>query len=382
LHSGKQAGRDFFNVLATDGCARAGELKLGEITVPTPYFQPIASRGAVKDATFEDIREIGYPLILMNTYHLICRPGVEVINQLGGLKNFTGWKGGLLTDSGGFQIFSLSPITRITNEGVSFRDYESGAEFFMTPEQCIDAQLAFGSDIIMALDVCTGLPAEREKVERDLMITHEWAQRASERFRERMAEGRASTRLFGIVQGGVDEELRQKSIEFISSLDFSGIAVGGLSVGEEREDYERIASFSAKNLPADKPRYLMGVGSPRDILQAVSWGYDLFDCVLPTRMGRHGVAFGFDGYIHIRQDKWRLNTTPLVESCPCEVCRNYSKAFVRHLFTADEISAAILLTYHNLFFYFELMRKIRTAILEGNFASLAENLQEKLSRKL
>ncbi len=370
----------FFEVMHSDGNARAGVMCFGEKRVLTPYFQPIATRGIPKDATFEDVEAIGYPLILMNTYHLICRPGVEIISHFGGLKKFTGWRGLILTDSGGFQIFSLSPLREITPEGVRFRDYESGAEFFLSPESCVDTQLSFRSNVLMALDICTAYPAHPKKVEDDLRLTNEWALRAVTRFRDAQPSHKAF--LFGIVQGGTDEGLRARGVEFISSLDFAGIAVGGLSVGESRGDYERIASLCALAIPQDKPRYLMGVGSPADILQAVSWGYDLFDCVLPTRMARHGVAYSFEGYVHIRQEKWNRDASPLIESCTCRVCRNYSKAFLRHLFTADELSAAILLTYHNLFFYKSFMDAVREAILESRLQKLVDKISPRLSRKL
>ncbi|OPX22061.1 MAG: hypothetical protein B1H03_05335, partial [Planctomycetales bacterium 4484_113] len=294
-----------FELAATDGAARAGLLHLASGDVPTPYFMPIATRGMVKDATFDDLAAIGFPLILMNTYHLICRPGVEVIRKLNGLRKFSGWERAILTDSGGFQIFSLSPMTEISGEGVRFRDYASGDEFFLSPEDCVDTQLAFGSDVAMALDICTRLPAERKQVEDDLLITHEWMARGHQHW---VAKGGAETgtQLFGIVQGGLERDLREKSIELVSGLGFAGIGVGGLSVGESREDYEDIAAFCAQRLPEDRPRYLMGVGTPADILQAAGMGYDLFDCVLPTRMARHGVAYGWDGYVHIRQEKWKL----------------------------------------------------------------------------
>lgn len=374
---------EFFRCMAKCGQARAGVINLGNIEVPTPYFMPIATRGIPKDATFEDIRSLGFSLLLMNTYHLICRPGLEVISQLGGLKRFTGWDLAILTDSGGFQIFSLSPLREISPEGVRFRDYESGAEFFLSPESCIDAQISFASEIIMALDICSALPADRKELEKNLIITHEWAQRAHDHFHNLQDSGLAKgTHLFGIVQGGTEEDLRQKSLEFISSLNFSGHAVGGLSVGESREDYQRIAVFCASNLPEAKPRYLMGVGSPSDLVEAVSWGYDLFDCVLPTRMARHGVAYSFDGFIHLRQEKWKLDASRLVENCPCRVCQNYSKAFIRHLFTADEVSAAILLTYHNLFFYKSLMDTLRNLIISGELSKKVDEMRAKLSRKL
>lgn len=370
-----------FELAATDGAARAGVLHLASGDVPTPYFMPIATRGMVKDATFDDLAALDFPLILMNTYHLICRPGVEVIRELGGLKRFTGWERAILTDSGGFQIFSLSPMTDVSGDGVRFRDYASGDEFFLSPEDCVDTQLAFRSDVAMALDICTRLPAERKQVEDDLLITQEWMARAREHWKQK-GGAHTGTQLFGIVQGGIERDLREKSIELVSGLDFAGIGVGGLSVGESREDYEEIAAFCAQRLPRERPRYLMGVGSPADILQAVAMGYDLFDCVLPTRMARHGVAYGWDGYVHIRQEKWKLDASPLVEGCGCRVCQRHSKAFIRHLFTADELSAAILLTFHNLHFYKELMTRIREAIVQGEFSRLVARYGKTLGRKL
>ena len=370
-----------FQVEAVDGAARAGLLRLASADVPTPYFMPIATRGMVKDATFDDLAVLDFLLVLMNTYHLICRPGVEVIRQLGGLRKFSGWERAILTDSGGFQIFSLSPMTEVSGDGVRFRDYASGDEFFLSPEDCVDTQLAFGSDVAMALDICTCLPAERKKVEDDLLITHEWMARGHQHWAEK-GGAETGTHLFGIVQGGVERDLREKSVELVSALGFAGIGVGGLSVGESREDYESTAAFCAGRLPPDRPRYLMGVGTPADILQAVAMGYDLFDCVLPTRMARHGVAYGWEGYVHIRQEKWKLDDSPLVAGCACRVCKRHSKAFIRHLFTADELSAAILLTFHNLHFYRELMTRLREAIANGKLAQLSARYSESLGRKL
>ena len=371
----------FFTVEATDGDARAGVMSFNGITVETPYFQPIATRGIVKDGRFEDAERIGYPLLLMNTYHLLCRPGIEVIREIGGLKKFTGWDGGILTDSGGFQIFSLSPLREVTWEGVRFRDYESGKPFSLTPEGAVDVQLDFRSDLAMALDVCSRLPAERKRLERDLATTHQWAQRAYEHWKSR-GGGRTRTRLFGIVQGGTELDLRAKSIEAIAALGFPGIAVGGLSVGETRTEFVRTAEFCAENLPADRPRYLMGVGTPSDILQAVSMGYDMFDCVLPTRMARRGVAYTWEGVLNLKLKKFSLDTSPPSPSCRCPVCKRYSRAFLRHLMVSDELSGAILLTYHNLHFYHDLMRRLRRAIIQGKLAELVARYGESLRRKL
>ena len=371
----------FFAVEATDGAARAGAMRFNGIAVETPYFQPIATRGMVKDGRFEDAERIGYPLLLMNTYHLLCRPGIEVIREIGGLRKFTGWSGGILTDSGGFQIFSLSPLRKVTWEGVHFRDYESGKPFSLSPEGAVDVQLDFKSDLAMALDVCSRLPAERKQLERDLAITHQWAQRAYEHWKSR-GGGRTRTRLFGIVQGGTELDLRAKSIETVADLGFPGIAVGGLSVGETRSEFTRTAEFCAQNLPADRPRYLMGAGTPYDIVQAVLMGYDMFDCVLPTRMARRGTAYTWEGVLNLKLKKFRLDTSPPSASCRCAVCKRYSRAFLRHLMASDELSGAILLTYHNLHFYHDLMRRLRRAITEGKLAELIARCLKTLRNKL
>lgn len=371
----------FFTVEAVDGHARAGMMRFGGVEVPTPYFQPIATRGIVKDATFADLRRMGYPLVLMNTYHLLCRPGLETVTQLGGLKRFTGWDGGILTDSGGFQIFSLSPLRKVTLDGVHFRDYESGKPFFLTPEAAVDAQLAFRSDIAMALDVCSPLPSEPRQLRKDLAVTHDWARRAFTHWKER-GGGRTGTRLFGIVQGGTDLALREESITEISALGFPGIAVGGLSVGETRAEFLRTAAFCTERLPAKKPRYLMGVGTPADLIEAVSMGYDLFDCVLPTRMARRGMAYTWEGVMNLRLKKYALDTAPISPACRCPACRTHNRAFLRHLIAADELFSAILLTYHNLHFYRGLMAEARKAVLRGSLERFREHRCPTLDRKL
>jgi queuine tRNA-ribosyltransferase len=371
----------FFTVEAIDGAARAGLMSFNKITVETPYFQPIATRGIIKDGRFEDAERIGYPLLLMNTYHLLCRPGSEVIREIGGLKKFTGWTGGILTDSGGFQIFSLSPLREVTWEGVRFRDYESGKPFSLTPEDAVEVQLGCKSDLAMALDVCSRLPAERNRLKHDLKTTHQWAQRACEHWKSR-GGARTRTRLFGIVQGGTELDLRAESIETIANLGFPGIAVGGLSVGETRGEFVRTAKFCAENLPDDRPRYLMGVGTPYDIVQAVEMGYDLFDCVLPTRMARRGTVYTWEGVLNLKLKKFRLDTAPPSPSCRCAVCQRYSRAFLRHLMVSDELSGAILLTYHNLYFYHDLMRRLRRAIAGGKLAQFTSRHHQALRRKL
>jgi queuine tRNA-ribosyltransferase len=371
----------FFTVEEVDGRARAGMMSFGGIEVTTPYFQPIATRGIVKDATFADLKRMGFPHVLMNTYHLLCRPGLEAIQQLGGLKKFTGWDGGILTDSGGFQIFSLSPLRKVTLDGVHFRDYESGKPFFLTPEAAVDAQVSFRADIAMALDVCSPLPSEPKQLRKDLAVTHDWARRAHAHWKER-GGGRTGTRLFGIVQGGTDLALREESIAEIAALDFPGIAVGGLSVGETRAEFLRTAAFCAEHLPVKKPRYLMGVGTPDDLVEAIAIGYDLFDCVLPTRMARRGVAYTWEGVMNLKLRKYALDIAPVSPTCKCQTCRTHSRAFLRHLIAADEVSAAILLTYHNLHFYRELMGKARRAVLQGSFQRFRGRRCCELDRKL
>jgi queuine tRNA-ribosyltransferase len=371
----------YFIVNAVDGLARAGTMMLNGVEVPTPYFQPIATRGMVKDGSFDLLEQLDYPHVLMNTYHLLCRPGVEAIKAFGGLRRFTGWKGSILTDSGGFQVMSLSPLRKVTLDGVKFRDYESGKPFFLTPEGAVDAQLAFKSDIAMMLDVCSELPGERKQVEADMVITHHWAQRAYEHWHG-LGGARTKTRLFGIVQGGVDLELRTKSLDMICSLPFPGIAIGGLAVGETREEFLYTAKFCAERLPEDRPRYLLGLGTPEDIAMSVEMGYDFFDCVLPTRMARRGVAYTWEGILNLRLKKFAGDALPLSPSCKCAICRRHNRAFLRHLIAADEVTAAVLMTQHNLYFYRELVRKLREKITSGRLQPFLKRSLEGLKRKL
>ena len=371
----------FFTVEAVDGNARAGMMMLNSVQVPTPYFQPVATRGMVKDGSFDSLERIGFPHVLMNTYHLLCRPGLDAIKSLGGLKKFTGWRGSILTDSGGFQIMSLSPLRKVTREGVKFRDYESGRPFFLTPEDVVDAQIGFKSDIAMMLDVCSQLPSERKQVEADMAITHLWAKRAYEHWRN-LGGARTKTRLFGIVQGGIDLELRAQSLETICALPFPGIAVGGLAVGETREEFLRTAKFCAEKLPHDRPRYLLGLGTPEDIALSVEMGYDFFDCVLPTRMARRGIAYTWEGILNLRLKKFEMDTSPISSKCGCEICKRHSRAFLRHLVTADEITAGVLITHHNLYFYHALMGGLRSAIARGKLGSFLKANLESLKRKL
>ncbi len=371
----------FFTVEAVDGNARAGLMSLNGVQVPTPYFQPVATRGMVKDGSFDSLERIGFPHILMNTYHLLCRPGLAAVKELGGLRKFTGWRGSILTDSGGFQIMSLSPLRKVTMDGVKFRDYESGRQFFLTPEDVMDAQIGFKSDIAMMLDICSHHPSERKQVEADMAITHVWAKRAYEHWRS-LGGARTKTRLFGIVQGGTDLELRERSLDVVGGLGFPGIAVGGLAVGETREQFARTAAFCADRLPPSKPRYLMGLGTPEDIALSVQMGYDFFDCVLPTRMARRGVAYTWEGILNLKLKKFELDTSPVSAKCGCEMCSRHSRAFLRHLVMADEITAGVMLTHHNLHFYHSLVGELRAAIMGGKLHVFLKMKLDSLKRRL
>jgi queuine tRNA-ribosyltransferase len=373
-----------FTFEATDGAARAGYLTTmsGE-RLPTPLFQPVATAGSLKTLDWRDVSRLGYRHVLMNTYHLVVRPGLERIREYGGVKGFTGWGGSVLTDSGGYQVFSLAAKRSIREEGVSFTDHIEGARHEFTPRSVLEAQLAFGVDFAMALDICTGLPASRNRVARDMQITHRWAAEQIEVWNKavggaaipgRDAEAGKNARptvnppsLFGIVQGGLEEDLRAESIATLSSLPFSGIAVGGLAVGEPREDFLRLTAFCGPQLPPERVRYLMGVGTPADLLFAVAHGFDMFDCVQPTRMARHGTAYTRCGTVNLSQARFTDDPRPLDEQCKCYVCRTHSRAYLRHLFTLKEHSYARLLTLHNLHFYRQLMRICRRRIAAGTY---------------
>jgi queuine tRNA-ribosyltransferase len=346
--------------------ARAGELLTRHGTVPTPVFLPVGSQGAVKTLTPQEVREIGYKMLLANSYHLYLRPGIDVIERAGGLHNFMGWEGAILTDSGGYQVFSLSPLRKVSDNGVSFRSHIDGSQHHITPELAIEYQERLGADIIMALDECPAHDDSREKVKRATERTQRWAERCLG------AKKRSDQALYAIVQGGMFAELRQESARYLSSLDFPGYAIGGLSIGEPKPTTLAMIEETVNFLPENKPRYLMGVGSPEDIIEAVARGCDIFDSALPTRVARNGALFSWEGRKNINNAAYREMEQPIVAGCGCYTCRHFSAAYFHHLFNCGELLAYRLATIHNLSFIAELMTKIRGAIIDGTFLSFKE----------
>ncbi len=357
-----------FLLSGTSGRARAGRLETPHGTVDTPAFMPVGTAGTVKAMTIRDLQEVGAQMVLANTYHLILRPGAERVAALGGLHGFTGWKGPFLTDSGGYQVFSLAGLRQLTEEGVLFRSHIDGALELLSPERSMEAQASLGADIVMAFDECPPYPADQAVVAAATERTTRWAERSQ------AAHSRADQWLFGIVQGGVFPGLRLKSAGGIMALGLPGHAIGGLSVGEPRDEMLRVLAELDPVLPWDKPRYLMGVGSIPEILEAVARGVDLFDCVLPTRNGRNGQLFTSEGRLSIRNACFREDPRPPDPVCPCLTCRSASRAYLRHLHLAGEITAAVLITHHNLRFYLDMMREIRQSILLGRFEEFREGI--------
>lgn len=343
------------------GKARAGELATAHGRVPTPVFCPVASQGTVKTLTPDEIRGIGFEMLLANTYHLYLRPGIEVIEQLGGLHNFMAWDRAILTDSGGYQVFSLSRLRRVNDEGVVFRSHINGSEHLITPESIVRFQEALGGDIIMVLDECPAHNESYDKIKRAMQRTHLWAEKCLE------AQTRSDQNLFAIVQGGVSAELRRQSAEYLASLDFPGYAIGGLSIGEAKQVTLDMVEQTVSHLPDDKPRYLMGVGSPEDIVESVYRGIDIFDSALPTRVARNGALYTRQGRVNIRNAGFRRMERPVDPDCGCYTCRTFSAAYLHHLFNARELLAYRLATIHNLTFIKVLMGDIRKAIVEGSF---------------
>jgi queuine tRNA-ribosyltransferase len=337
--------------------ARLGRLHTPHGTFETPMFMPVGTQATVKTMSPEELEEIGSGIILANTYHLYLRPGHEIVREAGGLHRFMNWNRGILTDSGGFQVFSLSPLRKITEEGVSFRSHISGEPLFLSPEKSIEVQNALGADIIMAFDECPPYPAEREYVRASLERTTRWAERCLKAHRRPQDQA-----LFGIVQGGMYKDLREQSAKQLVAMDFPGYAVGGLSVGEPKELMYEILSHTTPLLPADKPRYLMGVGSPDALIEGVIRGIDMFDCVLPTRIARNGTTMTSQGRLVVRNARYARDFSPLDPECDCYTCRHYTRAYIRHLIKADEIFGLRLTTYHNLYFLTRLMERIREAI--------------------
>ena len=355
-----------FELVATEGEARRGHLITPHGAVDTPAFMPVATQGSVKSLDPGDLRSAGAQIILANTYHLHLRPGHELVRDLGGLHRFMGWEGPILTDSGGFQVFSLSKLRRLGEEGVEFRSHLDGSVRLLTPEICMDIQHALGVDILHPLDECLPHAVSFDDTERSLALTVRWLERAVARHRAKDSAGA----LFGIVQGGGYEALRRRAVEETCRHDLPGYAIGGLAVGETKARLYDITQLVASHLPVDRPRYLMGVGKPVDLIEAVARGVDLFDCVLPTRNARNGQAFTPEGTLTITQARFARDAAPLDAECPCLACRSFSRAYLRHLFMARELLAYRLLSLHNVTFYLGLMRSMREAIAARAFSRL------------
>lgn len=351
-----------FELLAEDGEARSARLHTAHGTIETPVFMAVGTRATVKAMTVEDLDEAGCQILLGNTYHLHLRPGEKTIAKLGGLHKFMNWKKPILTDSGGFQVFSLAALRKMTEEGVEFRSHLDGTKSFISPEKSMEIQMDLGADIIMAFDECLPYPATREQTVTSMDLTYRWLERSKK------AMTRRESMLFGIVQGGLEQDLRLKSLEQITSVDLPGYALGGLSVGEPIEMMHTLVRGTAKYLPKKKPRYLMGVGTPLDLILCIDSGIDMFDCVMPTRTARNGTLFTWQGRVSIKRTEYKEDTSPLDPECDCYTCRNYTKAYLRHLFLCGEILSARLNTIHNLHFYFTLMTRAREAIREGRWA--------------
>ncbi len=350
-----------------DSEARLGVLSLPHGDVQTPAFMPVGTNGTVKGIYHDTIRKIGYNLILANTYHLYLRPGTEVLEDYGSLHEFAAWDGNILTDSGGFQVFSLSGLRKIKESGVTFQSHIDGSKHVFTPEKVVDIQRIIGSDIAMVLDVCTPPGIEHRNAEEAWRVTKLWAERSIQE-RNRLGE-RFRGNLFGIVQGNFYEDLRKESALAISDMDFPGVAIGGLSVGEEKNVFEDMLGYTAAYVTKEKPRYVMGIGSPDYILIAVENGIDLFDCVLATRMARNGGLFTDDGVIALKKAKYKFDHGPIQEGCNCTLCREYSRGYMHHLIKCNEMLGGMLATEHNLQYLYDLMKRIRTAIAEDRFTA-------------
>ena len=359
-----------FSIAATDGAARAGTIAMQRGEIRTPAFMPVGTAATVKAMTPQDVRASGADIILGNTYHLMLRPGAERVARLGGLHRFMGWERPILTDSGGYQVMSLSELTKVTEEGVSFASHLDGTRHMLSPERSIEVQRLLGSDIVMAFDQLVPATATREEAASAMERSMRWAKRSREEF-DRGHEHAVRAALFGIQQGGLDQALRKSSANALIDIGFDGYAVGGLAVGEGHEAMCACLDYAPGQLPEDKPRYLMGVGKPDDIVEAVRRGIDMFDCVLPTRSGRTGQAFTADGPINIRNAKFAEDQEPIEPGCPCPTCTKFERAYVHHLVRSGEILGAMLMTQHNLWFYQQLMQGLRDAITETRLTAFA-----------
>jgi len=357
-----------FDLLKQDGEARCGQIKTLRGIIETPVFMPVGTQATVKAMMPESLQELGAQIILANTYHLYLRPGHDLVRQLGGLHKFMHWSKPILTDSGGFQVFSLGDLRKIEEEGVSFQSHLDGSKHHLTPELSIEIQLALDSDIVMVFDECIPYPADRGYVAASTARSGRWAARC----RKVLSAG-GEKGLFGIVQGGMYEDLRRQSAEDLINTGFEGYALGGLSVGEKAEVMYEVMEYSLPLLPQDKPRYVMGVGTPENLIEGIARGCDMFDCVMPTRNARNGVLFTSFGKLSIKQAQFRDDAQPLDPSCDCYVCRNYSRAYLRHLFQSNEILSSVLNTHHNLYYYQQLMAAARRSIASGNFKAFRDD---------
>lgn len=367
-----------FNILhkCEGSKARTGLMELPHGTVHTPVFMPVGTCATVKALTKDDLEEIGFEIILANTYHLYLRPGADLIQQAGGLHGFTQFKKNFLTDSGGFQVFSLSQLRKINPDGVKFQSHIDGSYHMFTPENVVQTQAKLNSDIQMQLDVCSGYGVDRKEAEHALEVTSNWAIRAKNEWEKQQENGYKGI-LFPIVQGNFFEDLRKKSAEFVTGLDTPGIAIGGLSVGEPADKFAEFLKYTMQYLPEEKPIYVMGIGTPEYILEAVSDGVDMFDCVLPTRNARNGAYFTHDGQLSIKQERFKQDFRPIDKECNCKVCRTYSRSYLRHLFKEQEILSSMLATYHNLAFLKQMMNEIRTSIEQNRFEEYKKNFLER-----
>ena len=365
-----------FELLAKDGAARRGELTLPHGKVQTPVFQAVGTYGTVKAMTPRDLRDCGTQMLLGNTFHLMLRPGDERIRDLGGLHKFMQWDGPILTDSGGFQVFSLGDLRKMTEHSVVFRSPVNGDKVELTPESSIQVQGNLGSDVVMVLDECTAHPATYEQANASMELSMRWAARCKTTFENTQAGSmNPGSKLFGIVQGGMFEDLRSESLQNLQQIEFDGYAIGGLSVGESKEDMIRVLNHITPEMPEHKPRYLMGVGTPEDLVRAVGRGVDMFDCVMPTRNGRNGYLFTSAGVVKIRNAQHRNADIALDENCNCYTCSHFSRAYLHHLDRCGEMLGAMLMTQHNLHYYHQLMAKLRGSIETGTFRNLATSLQ-------
>ena len=362
-----------FTVLRSSGHARRGIVETDHGKFETPAFMPVGTQGTVKALTPLDLENLGAEIVLSNTYHLYLRPGTEVLYQAGGLHNFMNWKRPILTDSGGYQVFSLSDLRKIEEEGVRFRSHLDGSTHLFTPERVVDIQRFIGSDIIMVFDECTPYPADEEYAARSNDLTLRWALRCKEEFERSRPKYGHSQSVFGIVQGSIYPEIRERSARGLIGMGFDGYAIGGLAVGEPAEEMYGIVALCNELLPRDAPRYLMGVGTPENLLEAIDRGVDMFDCVLPTRNGRNAMLFTKTGRLNITNAQYKNDVLPPDPECECYACRNFSRAYLRHLFVSKEILGLQLATIHNLYFYQWLMREARSAIMDGSYAAWKEH---------